>query len=49
VFVTVRNVFDRRYVASSAGVLDVARNPAATSIFLPGSGRSFLLGFEWKP
>jgi len=48
VFATVRNVFDRRYIASTAGVLDVARNPPATSIFLPGSGRNFTLGFEWK-
>ena len=49
VFATVKNVFDRRYVASTAGVLDVARTPAATSIFLPGPGRTFILGFEWKP
>ncbi len=48
VFATVRNVFDRPHIASTAGVLDVARNPAATSIFLPGSGRNFILGFEWK-
>ena len=31
-----------------AGVLDVARVPAATSIFLPGTGRGFSLGLEWK-
>jgi iron complex outermembrane receptor protein len=48
VFATVRNVFDRAHIASTAGVLDVARNPPATSIFLPGSGRAFTLGFEWK-
>lgn len=47
-FVAVRNVFDRRYVASTAGVLDLARNPAATSIFLPGPGRTVTLGLEWK-
>ncbi|HWA27505.1 MAG TPA: TonB-dependent receptor [Lacunisphaera sp.] len=46
---TVRNLLDRRHVASTAGVLDVARNPAATAIFLPGNGRSFTLGLEWKP
>ena len=48
VFATVRNVFARRYIASTAGVLDVARTPATTSIFLPGAGRTFILGFEWK-
>jgi len=49
VVVAVRNVLDRRYLASTAGVLDLARNPAATSIFLPGPGRTFTLGLEWKP
>jgi iron complex outermembrane receptor protein len=49
VFATVRNVFDRRHIASTAGVLDLARNPAATSIFLPGPGRAFTLGLEWTP
>lgn len=48
-YVAVRNVFDRRYLASTAGVLDLARNPVATSIFLPGPGRAFTLGLEWKP
>jgi iron complex outermembrane receptor protein len=47
-FVEVRNVFDRDYLASTAGVLDVVRNPAATAIFLPGSGRSLTLGVEWR-
>ena len=46
-FATVRNVFDRAHIASTAGVLDLARNPAATTIFLPGNGRSFTLGIEW--
>ena len=49
VFAAVRNVLDRQYVASTAGVLDLARNPAATSVFLPGPGRAFTLGFEWQP
>ena len=49
VFASVRNVFDRTYIASTAGVLDLARTPAATSIFLPGPGRAFTLGLEWKP
>ncbi len=49
IFAAVCNVFDRRYIASTAGVLDLARNPAATSLFLPGPGRAFTLGLEWKP
>ncbi len=49
VFAGVKNVFDRVHVASTAGVLDLARTPAATSIFLPGPGRAFTLGLEWKP
>ncbi len=49
VFVAVRNLLDRAHLASTAGVLDVARAPAATAIFLPGTGRSLTLGFEWHP
>ena len=49
VFAAVRNIFDRQYIASTAGVLDLARNPATTSLFLPGPGRAFTLGLEWKP
>jgi iron complex outermembrane receptor protein len=48
VFVDARNLFDQRHIASTAGVLDIARNPAATSIFLPGAGRSFTVGLEWR-
>ncbi|HNC23880.1 MAG TPA: TonB-dependent receptor, partial [Opitutaceae bacterium] len=44
-----RNLFDRVHVASTAGVLDLARVPASTSIFLPGPGRAFTLGLEWNP
>ncbi len=47
-FVEVRNIFDRRSIASTAGVLDLVRNPAATAIFLPGLGRSLTIGLEWK-
>ncbi|MDO8544991.1 MAG: TonB-dependent receptor [Opitutaceae bacterium] len=47
-FLDVRNVFDRASIASTAGVLDLARSPAATSIFLPAPGRSFTFGIEWK-
>lgn len=48
VFVSVHNVFDRSSVASTAGVLDVARNPAATAVFLPGVGRALAVGCAWK-
>jgi iron complex outermembrane receptor protein len=47
-YAEVRNIFDRRTIASTAGVLDVARNPTATSVFLPGNGRAFAVGFEWR-
>ena len=48
VFLDARNLLDRRYVVSTAGVLDLVRNPAATAIFLPGIGRSVTCGFEWR-
>jgi iron complex outermembrane receptor protein len=48
VFLEANNLTDRRWIASTAGVLDVARNPAATSLFLPGSPRSFSVGFSWR-
>lgn len=47
-FIDVRNIFDRTSIASTAGVLDVARNPPATAIFLPAAGRNFSIGLEWK-
>jgi len=48
VTIDARNLFDRRSIASTAGVLDVARNPAATAIFLPATGRSVSVVFTWK-
>jgi outer membrane receptor protein involved in Fe transport len=48
IFAAVRNVLDHSYLASTAGVLDLARAPAATSLFLPGPGRALTLGFAWK-
>lgn len=47
--VSVNNIFDRDYIASTAGVLDRATNPEATAIFLPGTGRSIeaSLGCAW--
>jgi iron complex outermembrane receptor protein len=49
VFLDVRNLLDRHYIVSTAGVLDLVRNPAATSIFLPGLPRSVTCGVEWRP
>lgn len=49
IFATVRNLLDRPTLASTAGVLDIARTPAATAIFLPAPTRTFTLGLEWKP
>jgi iron complex outermembrane receptor protein len=47
-WIAVRNLLDRSHLASTAGVLDLARAPATTMIFLPGSARALTLGFEWK-
>ncbi len=47
-YTEIQNIFGQRFIASTAGVLDVARNPAATAVFLPGNGRAFTIGFEWK-
>ena len=44
----VANLFDRRYNASPAGVLDLARTPATTALFLPGNPRSFTATLEWR-
>ncbi len=48
VFLAGRNLLARAHLASTAGVLDLARAPAATTIFLPGAGRALTLGFAWK-
>ena len=47
-FVEVQNLFNRTTIASTAGVLDKARNPAGTAIFLPAPGRAVTIGVEWK-
>jgi iron complex outermembrane receptor protein len=47
-FVEVQNVLDRPAIASTAGVLDLARNPSGTSVFLPAPGRAVTCGFEWR-
>jgi len=42
----IHNLFDRDAIASTAGVLDRAANPANTSIFLPAAGRTVSLRLE---
>ncbi len=49
VFFSGRNLLDRVFPASTAGVLDQARSPATTVIFLPAAGRAASFGLEWKP
>jgi iron complex outermembrane receptor protein len=46
-FLAARNLLDRRYIASTAGVLDRARNPASLTIFLPGSVRTLTAGLDY--
>jgi iron complex outermembrane receptor protein len=41
------NLFDRKTIASTAGVLDRATDPAGTAIFLPAAGRSVGLRLEY--
>jgi iron complex outermembrane recepter protein len=48
IFIEVQNVFDRNTIASTAGLLDLARNPPVTAIFLPAPGRAVTLGVEWR-
>lgn len=47
-FAEVQNVLNRATIASTAGVLDLARNPAATAIFIPATSRLFAVGVEWR-
>jgi iron complex outermembrane receptor protein len=49
IFATVRNLLDRPTLASTAGVLDLARTPATTAIFLPAPARAFTLALQWTP
>jgi iron complex outermembrane recepter protein len=46
VILGIQNLFDREAIASTAGVLDRAADPANTSVFLPANGRSFSLRLE---
>jgi len=46
--VEVNNLLNRRYIASTSGVIDLARTPATTALFLPGSPRAFIGSFEYR-
>ncbi|MBE2214292.1 MAG: TonB-dependent receptor [Opitutaceae bacterium] len=47
VHVDVDNLLDRATIASTSGVIDLARNPATTALFLPGLPRQVRCGFSW--
>lgn len=40
-------VLDKKYIASPAGVLDRAGPVATTTVFLPGAGRRWEVGFQY--
>ncbi len=42
----VGNVLDRGYIGATAGVVDLARDPAGAAVFLPGRPRSFVVSVE---
>ncbi|MBK8094764.1 MAG: TonB-dependent receptor [Verrucomicrobiaceae bacterium] len=46
-FAEVRNIFDENY-SPTTGVVQNATIPAQSRVFLPGDGRSFYAGVEWK-
>lgn len=43
-FVEIDNCLDRRIIASTSGVVDIARNPPSTALFLPGLPRQVRIG-----
>lgn len=47
-FLDARNLADRKYVASTSVILDATRPGTNQSLFLPGDGRSFYIGGEFK-
>jgi len=47
VFAEVDNLLDRAIIASTSGVIDLARNPTTTALFLPGLPRQVRVGFSW--
>lgn len=44
----VDNLLDRAAIASTAGVIDLARNPAATTLFLPALPRQVRISATWR-
>ncbi len=44
---SVENLLDKKYIASPAGVLDRAGPVATTTVFLPGAGRRWEVGFQY--
>lgn len=46
--IDVDNLLDRGFIASTSGVVDVARDPAATLLFLPGTPRQFRVTVCWR-
>ena len=47
-FVDARNLNDEKYTASTSVILDATRSGTSQSLFLPGDGRSFYVGGEFK-
>ncbi|MFP4673037.1 MAG: TonB-dependent receptor domain-containing protein [Opitutales bacterium] len=47
VYLRVENLFDKKYIASPAGVLDRAGSAAKTTVFLPGAGRRWEMGINY--
>lgn len=48
VFIDADNVGNRATIASTSGVIDLARQPASTALFLPGLPRQLRLSFAWS-
>lgn len=47
-FIDMRNLSDKKYAATTNIVLDATRLGTSQSLFLPGDGRSFYMGGEFK-
>ena len=47
-FVDARNLSDKKYTASTSVIFDATRPGTSQSLFLPGDGRSFYVGGEFK-
>jgi iron complex outermembrane receptor protein len=47
-FIDMRNLGDKKYAATTNVILDARRPGTSQALFLPGDGRSFYLGAEFK-